>query len=345
VKSDFGAITERREPLLRDGVRYLRAHSGAAVALLLAAIAVADIAALPSAHGSASISAATAAGAPTYLGVLAGPAQAASAASAAAEEDPAARRFTGIVGTNLSDALLRAGVPQRQGTEYIALLAKAIRLADGLSVADRFDLVIERREDGSLAQLLYAGLDRVARADVELMKWTDGKHTIWVNADGVGGEQQGGMERPVPGRVTSPFGKRFHPILGYERMHKGVDLAAAYGSPIVAAADGRVVSAGWHGGYGNQVAIAHGGGMQTTYGHMSRIAAFAGEAVRRGQVIGYVGSTGLSTGPHVHFEVTKDGRPVNPLSARLASGPATLQGEKLVRFHSELRQMLLLPGA
>ena len=160
------------------------------------------------------------------------------------------------------------------------------------------------------------------------MKWTDGKHIIWVNADGVGGETQGAFARPVAGRVTSPFGERFHPILGYERMHKGVDLAAAYGSPIVAAADGRVVSAGWHGGYGQQVAIAHDGGMQTTYGHMSRIAAYAGEAVRRGQVIGYVGSTGLSTGPHLHFEVTRNGRPMNPLSARLANGPATLQGEK-----------------
>jgi murein DD-endopeptidase MepM/ murein hydrolase activator NlpD len=340
-----GAITARRETLLRDGLRRLRAHPGAAATLLLAAIAVADIAALPSAHGSASVAGASTAPAPApaYLGTLAEPAQPASAAAAAAAEDPAARRFTGIVGANLSDALLRAGVPERQGREYVALLTKAVRLADGLSVDDRFDLVVERRDDGSLGQLLYAGLDRVARADVELMKWTDGKSVIWVNADGVGGEQQGAMARPVGGRVTSPFGERFHPILGYARMHRGVDLAAAYGSPIVAAADGRVVSAGWHGGYGKQVAIAHEGGMQTTYGHMSRIAAFAGEAVRRGQVIGYVGSTGLSTGPHLHFEVTKNGRAVNPLSAKLASGPATLQGERLVQFHSELRQMLLLP--
>jgi murein DD-endopeptidase MepM/ murein hydrolase activator NlpD len=338
-----GANSARRETLVRDGMRRLRAQPAAAAALLLAAIAVADIAALPSAHGSASLTALPPP-APAYPGALAGLPQRASAATAAAAEDPAARRFTGIVGANLSDALLRAGVPERQGREYVALLARAIRLADGLSVADRFDLVVERRDDGTLGQLLYAGLDRVARADVELMKWTDGKHIIWVNADGVGGETQGAIARPVAGRVTSPFGERFHPILGYARMHQGVDLAAAYGSPIVAAADGRVVSAGWHGGYGRQVAIAHEGGMQTTYGHMSRIAAFAGEAVRRGQVIGYVGSTGLSTGPHLHFEVTRNGRAVNPLSAKLASGPATLQGEKLVQFHSELRQMLLLPG-
>jgi murein DD-endopeptidase MepM/ murein hydrolase activator NlpD len=332
---------------MRDGMRRVRAHPGAAAAVLLAAIAAVDIVALPSAHGSSSLPTASAptAGPPAYLRTPAESAQPTSfAATVAAGENPAARRFTGIVGADLSDALLRAGVPERQGREYVALLGRAIRLADGLSVDDRFDLVLERREDGSLGQLLYAGVDRVARADVELMKWTDGRHVIWVNADGVGGDQQGGIERPVAGRVTSPFGERFHPILGYERMHKGVDLAAAFGSPIVAAADGRVVSAGWHGGYGNQVAIAHGEGMQTTYGHMSRIAAYAGEIVQRGQVIGYVGSTGLSTGPHLHFEVTKDGRAVNPLSARLANGPATLQGEKLVQFHSELRQILLLPG-
>lgn len=261
---------------------------------------------------------------------------------AAAQSDPAIRRFAGRVGADLSQSLAAAGVPELQGRDYVALLARAKVLGEGLSVDDRFDLVIERRDDGSLGQLLYAGMDRVARADVELMKWTDGKQVIWVNADGVGGENSAGLARPVAGRVTSSFGTRFHPILGYARMHKGVDVAAAYGSPIVAAADGRVVAAGWHGGYGNQVAIAHAGNIRTAYGHMSSIAASLGQMVRRGQVIGYVGSTGLSTGPHVHFEVTRNGRAVNPLSARLASGPATLQGKKLHQFQDQLRSLLLV---
>ncbi len=271
-----------------------------------------------------------------YLGA------AAAAQPAAAPADPAIRRFTGTVGPDLSSALAAAGVPAAQGREYVALLARAITLADGLSVDDRFDLVVERAPDGSLGQLVYAGLDRVARADVELMKWTDGKQVIWVNADGVGGDGSDGFAMPVAGRVTSRFGNRFHPILGYARFHDGIDLAAAAGTPIAAAADGRVVASGWAGGYGREVVIAHQGGLETRYGHMSRIAASAGEMVRRGQVIGYVGSTGLSTGPHLHFEVMKNGRPVNPMNARLTAGPGQLQGAQLVAFQNELRSILLI---
>jgi murein DD-endopeptidase MepM/ murein hydrolase activator NlpD len=259
-----------------------------------------------------------------------------------AAADIGARRFTGKVGADMSRSLLAAGVPEQRAREYIALLARAIDLAGGLTVDDKFDLVIERTPDGKLARLLYAGLDRVGRADVELLKWTDGKEVIWVNADGVGGESQQGMRMPVAGRVTSGFGERFHPILGYQRFHAGLDLAATFGSPIAAAADGRVVSAGWHGGYGRLVAVMHGGGIETLYGHMSQIAARPGELVRQGQVIGYVGSSGLSTGPHLHYEVLKNGRPVNPLSVKLAGGPAQLEGEKLHQFHDALRALLVL---
>jgi murein DD-endopeptidase MepM/ murein hydrolase activator NlpD len=153
------------------------------------------------------------------------------------------------------------------------------------------------------------------------------------------------MRMPVSGRVTSRFGERFHPILGYERFHAGVDLGAAAGTPIVAAADGRVVSAGWHGGYGRAVSIAHSGGLETKYGHMSRIAAYPGELVHRGDVIGYVGSSGLSTGPHLHFEVTKNGRAVNPMSVKMGGGPAQMEGAKLRAIQDELRAVLLAPGA
>ena len=176
------------------------------------------------------------------------------------------------------------------------------------------------------------------------MKWTDGKEIIWVNGDGVGGTGEQGVGRPVEGRLTSGFGSRFHPVLGHRRMHKGVDYAARHGSPIAAAADGRVARAGWNGGYGQQVAIAHADGVHTTYGHMSRIAVAPGTHVRRGQTIGFVGSTGLSTGPHLHFEVTRGGRPVNPLSAKVSGGPDHLQGEQLRAFRDQLRQVLLAPA-
>jgi murein DD-endopeptidase MepM/ murein hydrolase activator NlpD len=251
--------------------------------------------------------------------------------------DPDTVRITGTVGPDLSRSLEAAGVPERQGRDYVAALSTAIRLDGGLSVEDRFDLVILRGKDGKLGEVAYAGLDRVGRSDLELMKWTDGRETRWIDADGIDPSARG-MEMPVAGRVSSGFGERFHPILGYRRMHDGVDLAAPYGTPIVAAADGRIVSAGWRGGYGNEVAIAHSGGIETIYGHMSSIAAVSGAYVRRGQVIGYVGSTGLSTGPHLHYEVHKGGRLVNPLSVKLAASP--LKGEELRAFQYRLRGLL-----
>jgi len=127
------------------------------------------------------------------------------------------------------------------------------------------------------------------------------------------------MTWPVAGRITSYFGYRYHPILHFTRFHAGVDFGASWGSPIVAAADGQVVGAGWAGGYGRQVRIAHGGGLTTTYSHMSEIVASPGSLVHAGQLIGYVGSSGLSTGPHLHYEVLSGGRPVNPLAVRFTN--------------------------
>lgn len=124
----------------------------------------------------------------------------------------------------------------------------------------------------------------------------------------------GGFIRPVNGRITSGFGMRFHPILRRRRMHAGVDFGAPTGTPIRAVANGVVISAGYSGGYGNTVVIDHGGGVSTLYAHCSRIFVSSGAAVRQGQVIASVGSTGLSTGPHLHFEVRINGQPVNPMS-------------------------------
>ncbi|MEA2552535.1 MAG: hypothetical protein QOJ65_711 [Fimbriimonadaceae bacterium] len=123
----------------------------------------------------------------------------------------------------------------------------------------------------------------------------------------------GGFIRPVPGRITSGFGWRYHPILHISRMHKGIDFAARTGTPIHAAAGGIIVAAQYMRGYGNVVTIAHSSSLSTVYAHMSRIYVRGGQRVRKGETIGAVGATGLATGPHLHFEVHVNGRAVNPI--------------------------------
>ncbi|MBF2002907.1 MAG: peptidoglycan DD-metalloendopeptidase family protein [Synechococcales cyanobacterium M58_A2018_015] len=118
---------------------------------------------------------------------------------------------------------------------------------------------------------------------------------------------------PSDGTITSGFGYRLHPILGYTRFHGGLDFGADYGSPIRAAKAGRVLFAGWYGGYGQTVIVDHGNGITTLYGHASEVYVKDGQTVQQGQVIAGVGSTGLSTGPHLHFEVRISGEPVDPL--------------------------------
>jgi murein DD-endopeptidase MepM/ murein hydrolase activator NlpD len=136
-------------------------------------------------------------------------------------------------------------------------------------------------------------------------------------------------------RLSSRFGTRRHPVLGTQRMHKGVDYAAPSGTPIMAAGDGRVVSAGWQGGYGNAVVIDHGRGHTTLYAHMSRTAKLKrGDRVSQGQVIGYVGSTGMSTGPHLHYEFRVNGVHRNPLQ-HIMPPPEPLTGTALARFKAE----------
>ena len=130
---------------------------------------------------------------------------------------------------------------------------------------------------------------------------------------GTGSER---LLRPVSGPVSSPFGERVHPVTGQHKHHDGVDLAAAEGMPIRAAEEGVVSFAGQQGGYGNVVIVDHagpGGSFQTVYAHQSRIGVTAGEHVARGEVIGAVGSTGVTTGPHLHFEVRQGGKAVDPL--------------------------------
>jgi murein DD-endopeptidase MepM/ murein hydrolase activator NlpD len=220
-----------------------------------------------------------------------------------------------------------------------------VSLETGIGAGDRFDIVVAHRRaatgETETGKLLFAGLDRDSGKEVDMLRWKVGGQEQWFEASGVG-QRRSMMTAPVAGHLTSSFGMRFHPILGYSRMHQGVDFGAAWGSPIYAASSGRVVFAGPHGGHGNYVRIDHGSGIGTGYGHMSRIAAHVGEAVKQGEVIGYVGSTGLSTGPHLHYEVYRDGAPINPLSLKF-SQTSQLAGAALAAFRARLASYKNLP--
>ena len=226
-------------------------------------------------------------------------------------------RIRGRAGDGLYWSLRAAGASPQVAAQYLAALATEIDVGE-IGAGDTFDLVVK---SGSDAQVLYAGLDRMADTDMQLVRWTSGGRSQWIDAVNVDRPAPvvSGMAWPVSGRITSYFGYRRHPILRYMRFHGGVDFGASWGSPIVAAADGQVVRAGWAGGYGRQVRLAHAGGLTTSYSHMSSIVAAPGGYVHAGQIIGYVGSSGLSTGPHLHYEVTRDGERVNPLAVRFAS--------------------------
>lgn len=255
-------------------------------------------------------------------------------------------RIRGKVGASLYRSARGAGAPARAVQDYLRTLASQYDLDSALNPNDEFDMVVsyKRAATGEVeaGQLLYAGVIRNGKPKTQLMRW--GKDGQFFEASGVG-EQRSGLLAPVPGRVTSGFGMRRHPILGYSRMHAGMDFKASYGTPIYAVSDGTVAFAGRHGGHGNFVKLNHGGGLGTGYAHMSRIAVSAGQRVRRGQVIGYVGSTGLSTGPHLHYEMYRGGKVVNPASVQFVTR-ATLSGKDLANFKAQLGSLLQVqPGA
>ncbi|HEU4809394.1 MAG TPA: M23 family metallopeptidase [Sphingomicrobium sp.] len=245
-------------------------------------------------------------------------------------------RVQGAVTEGLYWSLRDAGVSPQAAAAYLRALSTRIDVGSDVAPYDRFDLVMAKAPG---QPLLYAALHRVDGPDVELLKWTADGKTDWFDTDASSAERSAGLMTPVAGHITSGFGLRYHPILHFSRMHTGIDFGAAWGSPIVAAADGQVIGAGWTGGYGRQVRVAHPSGIDTTYSHMSTIAASPGEMVRQGQVIGYVGSSGLATGPHLHFEVRVNGQPVDPMTVRLQSR-TVVAGADRPAFNARLQQFL-----
>lgn len=245
-------------------------------------------------------------------------------------------RVRGTVGSSLYRSMRQAGVPASAVQEYLKALNAQVDMEREVRANDEFDIIVSYRRaatgERQAGQLLYAGVDRGGKPRTQLMRW--GKDGRFYEASGVG-EQRRGLLAPVPGAVSSSYGIRRHPILGYHRMHAGMDFKARYGTPIVAVSDGRVSSAGRAGGCGMAVRLEHSGGLSTRYCHMSRMAVGAGQQVRRGQVIGYVGSTGLSTGPHLHYEMYRGGRAINPASVSFVTR-AELTGTELIDFRRQL---------
>ena len=225
-------------------------------------------------------------------------------------------RIRGSVGTSVYLSARAAGAPIEAIQQYLEVLDQHLSLDTAIEPGDTFDIIVSYRRAASgesqVGELLYAGLERDGQAQAQLLRW--GKDGQFFEASGMGQQRTGLIMPVVGGHITSGFGARRHPILGYTRMHAGIDFGAAYGSPIYAVGDGTVAFAGWHGGHGNFVKLDHGSGFGTGYGHMSRIAVSPGTHVHAGQVIGYVGSTGLSTGPHLHYELYRAGMPVNPMT-------------------------------
>ncbi|TIX77915.1 MAG: M23 family metallopeptidase, partial [Mesorhizobium sp.] len=214
----------------------------------------------------------------------------------------------------------RNKVPTGVIGEAIMYLSRGQDLDAFASEEQRLVLIYSQRPRGkgeTAGRVLYVGVQGAEKSlDCFVFQQTDGQFAC------VGGDDQvrsltvtNGMVTPVNGVMTSTFGPRKHPILGTVRIHKGVDWAAPLGTPIAAAFDGEVVFQGDGGGYGNLVKISHGNGRETRYAHMQKFAVKGGVGakVKAGDIIGYIGTTGLSTGPHLHFELYRNGEAIDPL--------------------------------
>jgi murein DD-endopeptidase MepM/ murein hydrolase activator NlpD len=249
-------------------------------------------------------------------------------------------RIRGVVGSSLYRSARAAGAPADAIQNFLKVIAGQTSLS-GIQSDDTFDIILDYKRaatgETQVGELMYAGIDRDSKPRLQMLKWASGDGSQWFEASGVG-QTSGAIGRPSNGHITSTFGMRRHPILGYVRMHSGVDFGAPYGSPIYAVSDGVVAYAAHKGGYGNFVQINHGGGLATGYGHMSRFATSPGAHVRQGQIIGYVGSSGLSTGPHLHYELYRGGHAINPLSMKFMQH-AQLSGSDLANFRTKLNRL------
>lgn len=249
------------------------------------------------------------------------------------------------VQNSLFGSAAKAGIPSSVVAEAIRVYSWQIDFQRDIRQGDKLKVMYEQyeTEDGvkiKTGNLLYAQLT-LEGIEIPIYRYEmkDGRVDFFQgNGKSI---RKTLMKTPIDGaRVSSGFGMRRHPIQGYNKMHKGIDFAAPTGTPIYAAGDGVVQKAGRFSGYGNYVRIRHNNQISTAYGHMSRIASKVsnGQRVRQGEVIGYVGTTGNSTGPHLHYEVLQGGVQVNPRGVNLPTGEI-LEGEQLRIFQAKVREI------
>lgn len=231
-----------------------------------------------------------------------------------------------------------AGVPISVLVELVKIFSFDVDFQRDIWRDDKFEVMFDRQRnpEGEVVNngdILYAKLT-LRGTELPLYRYENSLGNIdYFNEKGEG-VRKALMKTPIDGaRLSSRFGNRKHPILGFTRLHAGVDFAAPRGTPIYAAGDGNVVRASTFGGYGKYIKIRHNGTYSTAYAHLHGYARGirSGARVRQGQIIGYVGSTGRSTGPHLHYEIHRDGKPINPLGLKLPSGEK-LKGDRLAAF-------------
>jgi murein DD-endopeptidase MepM/ murein hydrolase activator NlpD len=266
------------------------------------------------------------------------------AASVDKELVDANRRAAGVINSSLFDAAQEAGVPMPVVADLIKTFSFDVDFQRDIQDGDAFEIVYERKETEAgdfvkSGQILFASLTLSGKTIPVYYFERDGEGEYFTPK----GEaiRKSLLRTPIDGaRITSGFGMRMHPVLGFSKMHKGVDFGAPTGTPIFAAGSGTVVEVGKKGAYGNYVRIRHNGEYQTAYAHMSKFAKGIkkGDKVKQGDVIGYVGATGRVTGPHLHYEVLINGEQANPGKVKMASADK-LTGKQLKAFEAQMAKI------
>ncbi|MDG1286164.1 MAG: M23 family metallopeptidase [Rickettsiales bacterium] len=250
-------------------------------------------------------------------------------------------RAGGVISSSFYEAGDDAGLPRAITSELVKAYSYDIDFGRDIKPGQTLDVLFEQlvsKDTGEVVghgDLKYAAF-KLKTKPVEIYKYTDRKGNTGYYKPNGESVRKALLKTPVNARISSKFGMRKHPILGYSKMHTGIDFAARSGTPIYAAGDGQINYAGRKGGYGNYIKIKHNGKYETAYAHMKNFAKGMrnGRRVKQGQVIGYVGSTGRSTGPHLHYEILKSGKRINPNGAKFRTG-RVLKGKDLVAFKKE----------